>query len=235
MKVAKVECIRQETPTVKSFRLRLFDGSCSFLPGQWVDVYLPPVAGDPEIVVGGFSITSSPLHDDYIEIAVKKLPHGRASVHMHEHIEVGDTVMFDGGYGDFCYSAGTGDTLLLLAGGIGITPLMSIMRFIDEAELDVTAMLCYGAKTPSELVFREELEAMASRRTNLSCQFTVTDPGVEAWSGPTGRIDMRLLSRSCNAQIDCCYVCGPRGFVTDMKRLLGALSVDPSSVKEETW
>lgn len=234
MNAAEVSWIRQETPTVKSFRLTLLEGACSFRSGQWVNVYFEAAPADPDVLVGGFSITSSPLHEDYIEIAVKKIPEGRASVRMHECVEVGDVVMVDGGYGDFYYCAGMAQNVVLIGGGIGITPLMSMMRFIDEAELDVAVTLCYSARTPSELLFRAELEAMARRRETLCCHFTVTRPGLETWTGPTGRLDERLLSGLCNEQA-LFYLCGPRGFVQDIGRMLRASGVASSRLKYETW
>lgn len=233
MNAAEVSWIRRETPTVKSFRLTLLDGTCAFYPGQWVDVYLEDAAR-PDVIVGGFSITSSPLHEDYIEIAVKKIPTGRASVYMHENVEVGDVLIVDGGYGDFYYRDGTGDAVVLIAGGIGITPLMSMIRYIDEAALDVAVMLVYSAGAPSELVFRAELESIASRRKNLRCHFTVSDPGAENWTGATGRIDKSLLARLCNGP-SVFYVCGPRGFAHDVATMLSAMGVEGWRVKSEAW
>ena len=81
MDAAEIIRIHQETPTVKSFRLGIATPTFSFFPGQWVDLYIDdPDEGE---VIGGFSITSSPLHRDYIDLAIKKIPDGRASVYLH--------------------------------------------------------------------------------------------------------------------------------------------------------
>lgn len=232
MKAAKIISIRQETPTVKSFRLAT---EISFRPGQWVDLYIDPPAPGRQGILGGFSITSSPLRKDSIELAIKKIPEGRASVHMHERARVGDELTIDGGHGDFYYEPGMGNALVLVAGGIGITPLMSIIRFVDEKGLGASIALCYSARTPSELVFLEELKTMASRNDNIRCHFTVTRPGNESWTGSAGRIGRDMLADQTKTRSALYYVCGPSGFAQDMGAALEALGVEPNRVKSEVW
>ncbi|MEE8291472.1 MAG: FAD-binding oxidoreductase [Candidatus Tectomicrobia bacterium] len=233
--IAQIARIRQETPTVKSFLFTLPEMALSFLPGQWVDLYIDDPALGPDVIVGGFSITSSPLQQDGIELAVKKIPEGQASVYMHERVKVGDRLLIDGGYGDFCYQEEMGEALVLIAGGIGITPLMSIIRFVVEAGLDVPITVFYSAKTPSELVFRQELTTIAAQHDKIRCQFTVTRPDQEPWDERVGRIDRLMLAEQGVEQRARYYVCGPRGFAQDMQAMLTALGVATSRVKSEAW
>ena len=233
MEAAEIIRICQETPTVKSFRLALPAPTFSFLPGQWVDLYID----DPEQgqIIGGFSITSSPMHRDYIDLAIKKIPDGQASVYLHERVGVGDVVTIDGGYGNFYYRDGMGQALVLIAGGIGITPLMSMIRFIDEVPLDVDLTLFYSAATPSEFVFYEELQAIAAHHANIRCHFTVTQPGRIAWDGRVGRIDRQMLGEWAMVPHALYYLCGPRGFAEDMETMLTQLGVDVSQIMREAW
>lgn len=237
MHQVEITRIRQETPTVKSFRLSLPAPTFSFWPGQWVDLYIP--AEGPDGIVGGFSMTSAPLHRDYIELAIKRIPEGRASVYLHDCARVGDKVIIDGGYGDFYYREDMGRRLVLIAGGIGITPLMSMVRFVDEAQLDVDLTLVYSAKQPSEFVFFEELKAIAARHAHIRCHFTVTAPERAPWSGDIGRIDrgrLASLLSAADATADALYfVCGPRGFAEDMEVILGELGADRSRIRYEVW
>ena len=233
MEAAEIIRIQQETPTVKSFRLDLPAPTFSFLPGQWVDLYInDPDAGE---LIGGFSITSSPLHRDYIELAIKKIPDGEASVYLHERVGVGDVVTIDGGYGDFYFRDGMSQTLVLVAGGIGITPLMSMIRHVDEAQLGVDLTLLYSAAAPSEFVFYEELQGIAARRANVRCHFTVTQPSDDAWEGRVGRIDSAWLSTQATAPNALYYLCGPRGFAEDMAALLTQLGVSEPQIRREAW
>jgi len=239
MHQVEITHIRQETPTVKSFRLALPAPTFSFWPGQWVDLYIAGPAEVPDGIIGGFSMTSSPLHRDYIELAIKRIPEGRASVYLHDRAQVGDKVIIDGGYGDFYYREGMGQPLVLIAGGIGITPLMSMIRFVDEAQLDVNVTLVYSAKRPSELVFFEELQAMSARNARIRCHFTVTAPDLEPWTGDMGRIDRGRLTPLLNAggtTAEALYfVCGPRGFAEDVEAILGELGADRSRIRREGW
>ena len=239
MDQVEITHIHQETPTVKSFRLALPAPTFSFWPGQWIDLYIDDPAEQTDGIIGGFSITSSPLHRDYIDLAIKRIPEGRASVYLHDCVGVGDRVIIDGGYGDFYYREGMSKRLVLIAGGIGITPLISMIRFVDEAQLDVDLTLVYSAKRPSELVFFEELQATAARNPHLRCYFTVTAPELEPWESDTGRIDRDRLASLLdmgNPTADTLYfVCGPRGFAEDMEMMLGELGIDQSCIRYEGW
>jgi ferredoxin-NADP reductase len=233
MEAAEIIRIHQETPTVKSFRLALPTLTFSFLPGQWVDLYIDdPDEGE---LIGGFSITSSPVHRDYIDLAIKKIPDGRASVYLHERVRVGDVVTIDGGYGDFYYRDGMSQALVLIAGGIGITPLMSMVRHIDEAQLSVDMSLFYSAATPLEFVFHEELQEVAARHANIRCHFTVTQPGEASWDGRVGRIDRQMLGEQAMVPNALYYLCGPRGFAEDMETLLTQLGVGLPQIRREAW
>jgi len=233
MEAAEIIRIHQETPTVKSFRLALPAPTFSFLPGQWVDLYIDDP--DEDDLIGGFSITSSPVHRDYIDLAIKKIPEGRASVYLHERVRVGDVVTIDGGYGDFYYREGMSQALVLIAGGIGITPLMSMMRYIDEAPFDVDLTLFYSAATPLEFVFHEELQGIAARHANIRCHFTVTQPGRAPWDGRVGRIDRQMLGAQAMVPHALYYLCGPRGFAEDMEALLTQLGVGMPQIRYEAW
>lgn len=230
---ARIIAIRQETPTVKSFRMDLGDAPFTFMPGQWLDLYID----DPELgpVVGGFSMTSSPLQKAHVELAVKRIPDGQASVYLHDRVAIGDQVTLDGGFGEFYYHEGMGNSLVLVAGGIGITPLMSMIRYVDEAGLDVSVKLLYSSSSPSELVFRQELEAIAVRNTRIICHFTVTSPGDEPWGGRVGRIDRGMLEEHGAGQADLYFLCGPRGMPPDVAGDLALMGVDSSRIRSEEW
>ena len=229
---ATIASIGQETPTVKSFRLDLGTHEFSFLPGQWVDCYVE-IDGTPQ--VAGYSMTSSSLTKGTIDLAVKLVGQNPVTHFLHRRARVGDRLCVEEGQGDFYYRRNMGDSLVLMGGGIGLTPLMSMIRYVDQAEPKVSATLLYSARTPSELLFRQQLEEIAARNVRIRCRFTVTRPSTEPWSGRTGRIDAAMLAE---AEIDLgalFYLSGPPAMVEDMAHLLEERGVPASRIKHETW
>lgn len=228
----RIRSIRQETPSVKSYILDLEGQEFLFHPGQWVDCY---VDADGERGVAGYTLTSSPTTEGTIELTVKRSEEREVTRFMHEEAETGDVIYVDGGQGDFYYLREMGDSLTLIAGGIGITPLMSMLRYVDEGTSDVRAKLIYSVKTPSEIIFREQLEEITGRNPSIDCVFTVTDPGGEPWEGHTGRIDSGLLMDEGVDLGGIFFICGPKPMGQHMKEILKGLEVSEERVRYEQW
>ena len=229
---ARIASVRQETPTVKSFRLDLEGREFHFLPGQWADCY-EEIAGRLE--VAGYSMTSSPLTKGMIELAVKRVGGNPVTQFLHERATVGDLLYVDGGHGECFYAQGVGAPLVLIAGGIGITPLISILRHVDEAEPDVSVTLLHSVGEPSELLFRDRLEEIARRNSRVRCLFTVTQTTGGTWKGLAGRIDGAMLRGLRLDRNGLFYVCGPPAMIDGVVALLQGLGVPGSHVKYERW
>ena len=187
---AKVVAIHQETPTIKSFRLDLHGREIGFMAGQWVDFF---VTLDGAEAVGGYSITSSPAEQTAISLAVKRDGSDHPVTNwLHEDAQVGDEVEVSLG-GDFFYEPDEAESVVLIAGGIGLTPLMSIVRSAHELATRTRLTLVYSASTPDELLFRDELTSISAANPRISYVLTVTQAAPETWSSHTGRIDAELL------------------------------------------
>ena len=224
--------IRQVSPTTRALRLDTGGNRLSFSPGQWVDFYAD--VGGGEIAVAGYSITSSPSRTGGFELAVKLVGENPVTHYVHGPARVGDVVEVAVG-GDFLYTADMGGPLALVAGGIGITPLMSIVRYVDESAPGVRLTLLYSAKTPDELLFREELEAIARDNPNVGCHFSVTRPGGTDWAGRVGRIDREMAEAAGVEAGSLFYICGPPPMIADMVRMATALGAQPSRIRYEGW
>src|SRR5579885_2943983 len=153
-----IAAIRQGTPTVKVFTLATGGERLEFFAGQWVDCYAEI---DGELAVAGYSLTSSPTTRATVEIAVKRNPDQPVTRFLHERARVGDRLLLEGGQGDCYFTAGMAASLVLIAGGIGITPLISIARYVRDAAPEVRVTLIHSARSPDEHLFRSELERMA--------------------------------------------------------------------------
>ena len=234
--MATVEQIDQLTPTVRTFLLALDPPSMRFLPGQWIDLYVDD-EGTGTRTVGGFTIVSTPADGEQgmIQLAIKQLGGGRAATFLHDHVTVGDRFSVDGPSGEFYLPEDPGPGLLLIAGGIGINPLISMVRHVDQARHPVQTKLIYSAKTAAEFVFRDELDAISSENANITTLFTVTDPREDEWSGRVGRIDGSLLEGFVTPARTTYYLCGPPGMPTELARVLVSLGAPVASVRFEEW
>jgi len=225
--------IHEETPTVKSFLLDLGGAPFQFFPGQWVDFYIETASG---LQIGGFSITSSPTVEGTIELAVKRLPYGIPAQYLHDKARIGDSFHIDGGSGKFYYRKSKGGPLLLIAGGIGITPIISIARYVADNRLDIDMDILYSAATPSEFAFKPTIEEIVASSPRFNCLFTTTKDSTEHWSGRTGRIDSPLLSQYAGGDADpLIYLCGPQPMIDDLKHTLIDIGVSESKINAERW
>ncbi len=194
----KVQRIIRETRDVKTFRLSgegpiPFD----FFPGQFLILSFrlyDPSKGREVNKNRAFSVSSSPTDRDYLEVTVKKT--GRVTRHMHETLGEGDTVRVKNRAGEFYYREGMGERLVLIAGGTGVAPLMSMIRYIGARRLPVGLILLYSNRTPEEFAFSRELEEQERQIPGFRCLHTVTRPEGHAWNGRIGRIGQPMLEEA---------------------------------------
>ena len=229
---ATIATVSRETPTVMSFALDLGGREIGFSAGQWVDLF---VTIDGAEAGGGYSITSSPAEQTSIRLAVKHDGSDHPVTNwLHDDARVGDLVEVSLG-GDFIYTPDEARSIVVIGGGIGMTPLMSIVRAVDELARLTRLNLVYSASSPDELLFRRELESIAARNDRIRCVFTVTRAVPETWDGRTGRIDAELL-RSEGIDLGALFfVCGPPAMIRDVAAMLAGLGVPKSRVRYEQW
>ena len=228
----RIADIQEISPTVKSFTLALDGQPFTFLPGQWIDCFID-IDGRTE--VAGYSMTSAPNEESWFSIAVKLVGDNPVTDYLHHCAKVGDVLIVEGGSGDFHYTGDESHPLVLIAGGIGITPIASIIRYIDRSALRVPATLIHSASVPSELLFREEFETMASRNSNFRTYFTVTRQHSEQWSGSTGRIDALAFREAGIDASHLCYICGPPEMIQAMLTALKEIGVPGERLRYEQW
>lgn len=233
----RVSKIIQETHDVKTFRLRT-DSQVpfEFLPGQFIVLtfeFFDQAKGRTVRKNRAFSISSSPTEKNYLEITVKKT--GRISTYLHEIVKEGDLLTIKNRSGEFYFQEGLSDGLVLIAGGTGIAPLMSMIRYVTQRKLPVKIVLLYSNKTPGDIIFYKELQDLESHHPNLRCVHTITRPEGYDWKGSTGRINQELLEQNVSNKQALFYICGPKAMIQAMVELLKGLGVHPSRTKIEKW
>jgi ferredoxin-NADP reductase len=231
---AQVREIVVETSRVKSLRLHI-TGWRGHLPGQHVDIRL--TAEDGYQAQRSYSIASPP-EDALLAMTVERVENGEVSPYLLEDLRLGDHFELRGPIGGyFVWTARMGGPLHLVAGGSGIAPLMAMLRHRERANARVPALLLYSSRSLEDVIYREELDAMARRDRGLRIVRTLTRSQPRGWTGHRRRIDKALLaeSRFPPDEGPRTFVCGPTPFVETAARLLVELGHDPLTVKTERF
>lgn len=166
-----------------------------------------------------YSLVSSPNQLAYYELGIRKKVGGFVSPYLYESAKVGDIIEATEPMGNLFYnSLFHGSNLVLIAGGCGITPFISMMRDITEKSIPLKICLIYGALSKKDILFKEELEDIQSRRDNVSINYVLSEPDPD-WKGACGFITKDIISAIVgNTREKYFYIVGNRamyGFIHD--------------------
>jgi ferredoxin-NADP reductase len=226
--------VAPETPRTKSLVLEV-PGWEGHKAGQHVDVRL--TAEDGYQAQRSYSIASAP-EDGRLVLTVDRLEDGEVSPYLTDVLVVGDKLELRGPIGGFfTWEEGDGGPLFLVGGGSGVVPLMAMIRHRAAAGSDVPARLLYSSRSYEEIIYREELERLATKDGSLDVFHTLTRSRPEGWDGYARRIDAEMLEevgpppgeRPLN------FVCGPTPLVEASASALVKLGHDPARVKTERF
>ncbi|TDR56907.1 nitric oxide dioxygenase [Halomonas ventosae] len=208
---------RQESAVIRSFVLEPEDGGpvADHQPGQFIGVRLT-IDGEP--VYRHYSLSDVPNGDHY-RISVKREPQGRASRHLHDAMDVGDTLELLPPAGDLTLEEGD-EPLLLASGGVGQTPMLPMARHALAQGRRVVYL--HAALDAEHHAFRDEVAALAEAHPERLRAVSIHERGDDA--DHTGRIDRELLARLVPEGARCYFV-GPQGFMTAVDRALAELGV----------
>lgn len=227
-----LEVVR-ETPDVKVFRFEYpNDKDFSFYPGQFMMVSF---INDSEIKYArAYSIASSPDNKKYLEIALDKVAKFTEKMF---RLKGNEILKFKGPYGKFYFDETVKNSLLLVAGGTGITPLMGIIRYCNDKKLNNKIKFLYSVKTPESIVYRKELESLKSKNKNFDYAVTITRLEEDTyWNGRTGRIDIDFLKENIeNVKETIYFLCGPNEFVKSVVSMLESLGVTKEQIRTDVW
>ena len=230
--LAEVEMV---THNVKTFRFRTKgEGQIPFdyRPGQFLTLRLAP-AGIP--VRRSYTIASSPTWRDRIEITVKREPQGLVSRWLHDELDVGDEVEMEAPNGTFVFDGQQAEGVVLIGAGVGITPLMSVVRYLTETRWPGRISFILGFRSPRDFIFHTELEDLKTRNPNLSVIATMSNP-TEGWRGMKGRINSTLVQSAVPDLAACrTHICGPPAMMTEMKAALRSLGIPEEQIRTEAF
>ncbi|MDN6374015.1 MAG: hybrid-cluster NAD(P)-dependent oxidoreductase [Brevibacterium aurantiacum] len=243
-----VECvsITEVTHNVKSFELFApWMARIDFEPGQYVTVRIPELERER-----CYSIASAPFGTNTFTLTVKRVDGGAVSTYLHDVLRVGDRVHVDGPYGLFSTSFHPAAKHLFVSGGSGISPIMSMVRSLlaRQAGTPTDIVLIHNAATPSDIIFRPELEQLAEvpgvSVVTMCSRDSAAEVGesdsevreAQVWAGRRGRITRDTLAEVVPELADReTFVCGPADYMAAVRIMLDELGVLGSRVHEESF
>ncbi|MGD9526723.1 MAG: FAD-binding oxidoreductase [Pseudonocardia sp.] len=203
-------------------------------PGQFVTLRLQV---DGRSVSRCYTISTPPTRPRLLGITVKRQPGGLVSNWLHDTMSPGVRIEADGPFGVFTIARHPSARYLFLSGGSGITPVMSMTRTLYDLGSDADVVFVHSARTPSDIVFRRELETIASTvptvRVVPVCE---RDAPREAWGGLRGLLSvgmLRLLVPDVAERVVFC--CGPAPYMAAVRRMLGEVGFDMRNYHEESF
>ncbi len=225
-----------ETPNVKTFRFVDPAGAAipfRYLPGQFLRLSLE-IDGKP--VKRAYSIASTPTRNSYIEITVKREEHGLVSRYLHDRVNVGDLLNITAAAGKFTFTGSEHDSIVLIGGGVGITPLMSVVRGLTDIGWDKEIYFLYTCRTPEEFIFRNELNSLQDRNPNLQLIVTFSRATEDIKGFHRGRMTRELVANSvpeiAGRRV---HLCGSPPMANAIKEMLTELGVPSSEIKFEAF
>lgn len=230
-----------------SFQLEPVDGVPlpAFLPGQFLTFALSIASG--RTLTRCYSLSDGPNASSY-RITVKRvlapagrpeLPPGACSNYLHDRLQVGGVVKVKAPAGRFVVDRESSVPIVLIAGGIGITPLLSMLRGGLAAQPNRAVHLYYGVRHGAEHGFRKELEEVARLHPTFHLNVVYSQPGPDDASGQdfqhAGHVDVDILRRTLPAGRHRFYVCGPPAMMASLIPALGQWGVLPDDIHHEAF
>lgn len=232
-----LECtmVLEDTHNVKTFTFQTADNSYfRYLPGQFITLEVE-IDGDKHQRC--YTLSSSPSRPLCISITVKRQAEGKVSNWLFENLKEGDRVRAYGPAGIFSFHNYPADKYLFLSGGVGITPMLSMTRWLFDfgVRTDVTFVHC--SQTPGDIIARHEVDAMNARLPDFRVAYICerSDP-YSTWTGYTGRLNQLMLALIApdfhEREIFCC---GPAPFMQAVRDILHAAEFPMEHYHEESF
>jgi ferredoxin-NADP reductase len=231
--ILKLASITQQASDAKTLRFIVpIDRRLNGRPGQFLTFSF---LFDGKKVVRSYSICSSAARSGYVEITVKRVREGSVSVFLNDRAFPGMTVEASGPFGRFYFDETRHRHIVLLAAGSGITPLMAMLRYIDDLCIETPATLLYFVRTSGDIIFQPELEDLQSKLPQFEYHVVLSQPHTE-WSGARGHVSREFIeSKVTDIGLRDFFLCGPPPFMEACRTILVDLGVKPERILQESF
>ena len=223
-----------ETKAVQTFRLMSEDGGLlpfRWKPGQYVTLAFQTATGP---IRRSYTIASSPNQSRFLELTVKR--EGGGSAFLHDHVHEGDVISIVGPNGNFTFTGAEAPSLVMIAGGVGVTPMMSKMRHLTESDWQGSITLIYCVQTLDDIIFKDELLKIRELHKNFHLGILPTVAPDLQWTAPSGFLTRDVISmfapEIAHSRV---HLCGPTPMMNAVLPMLRDLGVADDAVFTETF
>lgn len=228
----RVLAVEEEVPGTFLVRVKPGDNKAifEFLPGQYCQIKNPQYGKPQDIHT--FSIASSPLTNDHLEFCIKVYGNWTKTL---SEIKTGDTLQIAGPMGEFIWNKDTDSNAVFLVGGVGISPIMSMLRYINEQKYQGNFTLVYGNRTQATIAYNQELAMFTKqiKELNIVHIFSHLLPD-DPWKGYRGFVTADILQKEVNFTVrPTFFVIGPPIFIEKMNAVLKSFGVQENKIKQE--
>ncbi len=224
-----------ETNAVQTFRLMSEDGSLlpfRWQPGQYITLAFHTATGP---IRRSYTIASSPNQNRFLELTVKR-EEGGGSAFLHDHVHEGDVISIVGPQGDFTFTGAEAHSIVMIAGGVGITPMMSKMRHLTESDWQGSITLIYCVQTLDDIIFKDELLKIRERHNNFHLRILPTVADDLQWTAPSGFLTQDAISMFAPGIAQSrVHLCGPTPMMDTVLPMLRNLGVADDAIFTETF
>ncbi|MEM3431471.1 MAG: FAD-binding oxidoreductase [Candidatus Micrarchaeia archaeon] len=225
-----------QTSDVVTLRLSPIEPfNMDFKPGQFVNLYIQ--RENEPLLARPYSIASSPTNKEYLELTIKIVEGGRFTPRV-ASLKVGDVVKIGGPFGKFFFlDEEKMKDVVLIGGGCGITPFISMIRYVAEKNLPINITYFYSARTMDSILYKDELESISKLHKNIKVIFTCTREQSEKWKGEKGRINLEMIKKYVDIADKGKYfmLCGPPEMIRSLVEQLKSAGIEENRIIHESW
>lgn len=207
-----------------------------FIPGQYIKMRIPHENADERGTSRSFSIASSPLNKENIFIITKII---QSSFKKRlNNLSVGQKVEFFGPLGSFLFKEEDTTPRVFLAGGIGITPFLSMISYANEKKLQIPITLFVSFSAVEEFIYYDYLTNIVKNNPSIKIAYTASriEESQIPWNGETGRISQDLIKKYIvNIGFQKYFIAGPPAMVSAMEELVKGLNIPAEQIKKENF
>jgi len=225
--------IDYQTPEAKTLRFLLPQG-CHLMarPGQFLTFEW---VIDGKLITRSYSICSSPTQQGFVEITPKRVENGCVSAFLNDRAKVGLIAKARGPYGRFYFDETKHERIVMIAGGSGITPMLAMLRYIDDLCISVPATLIYCVRSQEDAFFQNELAGLQAGLSKFRYVLVLSRLSSE-WTGWKGRLRREILEREVERPPESTFfLCGPPAFMDLGRALLKDIGVEPARILQESF